>query len=333
MSFTNYLGASILPQRKQYIDALRGLSMIVVVYGHCLLAESRTDYTVFFVFFSPINVALFFTISGYLFKQKTSDLEFFKNIFFRLVVPWFVLGLFPYYNIRWKLPLLLSGTSFWFMNALIIGEIIWYYIHKVSKNNELIVILLGLFVSAAGLLFYKFALLNYAMVNRGMAILWLFVLGMLIRKYELFLVSLVKKYILLFSFLFVVMGIVFMYMNAGEFYDVKWNRYYFIPLTWGMIIFGILIAFTLFYNTKYIPKMIILIGQNTLAIYILHEYGLSVFRKLLAISSFNFNICFPVVAVIETCFACGCCLAFSLLANNYLPEIVGRKRMNTKAPH
>ena len=50
MSFTNYLGASILPQRKQYVDGLRGLSMIVVVYGHCLLAESLTSYTAFFVF-------------------------------------------------------------------------------------------------------------------------------------------------------------------------------------------------------------------------------------------------------------------------------------------
>ncbi len=333
MSFTNYLDASILPQRKQYIDALRGLSMIVVVYGHCLLAESRTDYTVFFVFFSPINVALFFTISGYLFKRKDSDLEFFKNIFFRLVVPWFALGLFPYYNIHWKLPLLLSGTSFWFMNALIIGEIIWYYIHKVSKNNEITVIFLGLLVSVSGLLFFRFGLLNYAMINRGMAILWLFVLGLLIRKYEVSLVSLVRKYMLLFSILFIVMGAVFIYLNPGEFYDVKWNRYYFIPLTWGMIIVGILIVFTIFYNALFIPKLIILVGQNTLAIYMLHEYGISVFRKILVLSGFNFNFFFPIVAVIETCFACGCCLVFSLLANNYLPEIVGRKRKKTKVPH
>ena len=62
--------------------------MIVVVYGHCLLAKSRTDYTAYFVFFSPINVALFFTISGYLFKPKKSDLEFFKSLFESMRLSW-----------------------------------------------------------------------------------------------------------------------------------------------------------------------------------------------------------------------------------------------------
>ena len=326
MNHTDYLSGSMLPQRKQYIDALRGLSMIVVVYGHCLLTESKTDYAAYFVFLSPINVALFFTISGYLFKPKKSDLEFFKHIFLRLVIPWLVLGLFPYYNISWKLPLLLSGTSYWFMNALIIGEIIWYYIHKVAKNNEKTVILLGLLVSASGLLCFRYGWLNEVMINRGMAILWLFVLGLLIRKYEASLVIMVRKYLIWFSILFIVMGAIFMYLYPGEFYDVKWNRYYFIPLTWGMIILGILIAFALFSQAKRIPQWIVLVGQNTLAIYMLHDYGVSAFRKLLSISGFHSDILYPIVAVLGTCFACACCLAFSLLANKYLPEIVGRKR-------
>lgn len=326
MNYTIYLSDSMLRQRKQYIDALRGLSMIVVVYGHCLLAMSRTDYVAYFVFFSPINVALFFTISGYLFKPKKSALEFYKHLFWRLVVPWFALGLFPYYNIQWKLPFLLSGKSYWFMNALIIGEIIWYYIYKISKNNERIVIFLGLLVSVCGLLCFRLGWLNEAMINRGMVILWFFVLGLLIRKYESVLVTVVRKYIVWFSILFIVMGAIFMYLYPGEFYDVKWNRYYFIPLTWGMIILGILIAFTLFSNVKYIPKWIVLVGQNTLAIYMLHEYGLSAFRKMVSLLGCSMDIFFPIIAVFETCFACVCCLAFSLLANRYLPEIVGRKR-------
>ena len=326
MNYTNYLSSSMLPQRKQYIDALRGLSMIVVVYGHCLLAKSRTDYVAYFVFFSPINVALFFTISGYLFRPKKSALEFYNHIFWRLVVPWVALGLFPYYNIHWKLPNLLLGKSYWFMNALIIGEILWFYIHRISKNNERMMLFLGLLVSASGLVCFKLGWLNECMINRGMAILWLFVLGLFVRKYEVVLVSVVRKYIVWISVLFLAMGAVFMYLYPGEFYDVHWNRYYFIPLTWGMIILGILIAFALFSNAKYIPKWIVLVGQNTLAIYMLHEYGLSAFRKMVSILGCELDILFPIVAVLGTCFACACCLAFSLLANRYLPEIVGRKR-------
>lgn len=325
MNHTNYLGDSMLPQRKHYIDALRGLSMIVVVYGHCLLAKSRTDYVAYFVFFSPVNVALFFTISGYLFKPKKRDIDFYKYIFLRLVIPWVVLGLFPYYNVQWKISLLFTGY-YWFMNALIIGELLWYYIHKFSKNNEKMVVLWGLSVSVCGLLCFRLGWLNEAMINRGMTILWFFVLGLLIRKYESLLVTIVRKYLVWFSILFLMMGAVFMYLYPDEFYDVHWNRYYFIPLTWGMIILGIFIAYTLFSNAKYVPKWIVLVGQNTLAIYLLHEYVLSVFRKMMSLTGCSLDIFFPIIAVFETCFACACCLAFSLLANRYLPEIVGRKR-------
>jgi len=185
-------------------------------------------------------------------------------------------------------------------------------------------------VSACGLLCFRIGWLNEGMINRGMAILWLLVLGLLIRKYEPYLVTYIRKYMILLSVLFLVMGSVFMYLYPGEFYDVKWNRYYFIPLTWGMIILGILIAFSMFSNVKHIPKWIVLVGQNTLAIYMLHGYVLFAFRKLLAISGFNSNILFPLVAVLGTCSACVCCLAFSLLANIYLPEIVGRKRKTGK---
>ena len=84
-----------------------------------------------------------------------------------------------------------------------------------------------------------------------------------------------RKYMIWFFILFLLMGAIFMYLYPGEFYDVKWNRYYFIPLTWGMIILGILISFTLFSNAKHFSQWIILIGQNTLAIYILHTHRVS----------------------------------------------------------
>ena len=78
--------------RKLWLDALRGVAMILVVYGHCV-----RDWDVYFLFTSPVKMPLFFIISSYLFNPRSGEQgKFFKNLFFKLVVPWMVLGMFPY---------------------------------------------------------------------------------------------------------------------------------------------------------------------------------------------------------------------------------------------
>ena len=88
--------------RKEWIDGLRGLAMIVVVFGHCLLSDSYTRWTPYFVFFSPINVAIFFAISGFFKHKEGNSAPFFNYILRRLFIPWMILGLFPYYILTKK---------------------------------------------------------------------------------------------------------------------------------------------------------------------------------------------------------------------------------------
>ena len=65
-----------LKPRKNWIDGLRGLAMLFVLYGH--LAGGWTEY---FVFSSAIKIPLFFAITGYVFKVRSGrSLEFIKNL-------------------------------------------------------------------------------------------------------------------------------------------------------------------------------------------------------------------------------------------------------------
>lgn len=315
-------------QRKPYIDSLRGIAMLVVVYGHCLLSQSDTGYSLYFVYTSPFNVALFFVISGYLFTTNKDTGVFLKYLLTRLVVPWLVLGLFPYYNALERLPDILSGKNLWFMPALIIGELIWYYLNKYFKN-ERSVVLSGLFVSALGMLFHEYGLFDYAMINRAMTIQWLFILGRFIKKYECGIVDYIRNHMVIAILLYFALGMVFIFMYPSLFYDVHLNRYYFIPLTWGMIVLGVLILFTFFKSNNFCPKWLVVIGQNTLPIYIFSDLGRHVFNILLSSINYSSQI-YPITAIVETAFACMMCIVFCLFANRYVPELVGRKRIKIK---
>ena len=320
------LNQYIFPNRKSYIDGLRGLAMLVVVFGHSLLRNPDVDSSIYFVFSSPLNVALFFTISGYLFSLKDGNqIKFLKHIFLRLVVPWLVLGLFPYVNIIHSLPRLISGETLWFMPAIIFAEIFFFYINKIAKT-EIQVIAYGLFVSILGLVLYRMGWLNYAMINRAMTIQWLFVFGFILRNKEDQILEWVRMRMFILLTLFVLLGVIFILIYPGEFYDLHYNRYYFIPLTWTIIILGILIVFSLYGTWTSVPNWLVLIGQNTLIIYLLHGRLVNYLRVLLPESIVQFQATYPLYAFVETVIVCAICLVLGLLVNRYLPEVVGLKR-------
>ena len=314
-------------KRQLWIDGLRGLSMLVIVYYHCLLGKSRTDYSTLFVFLGPLNVSLFFVISAFLFSSRGGDeKKFFKYIFFRLVIPWLIIGSFPYYNFVDQFPRLLSGEKLWFMPALIIAEIVWFFIHKYTKKERWIIIY-GLIVSSIGLVFYDIGFLNYGMINRALTVQWLFVVGYILRVHQEMLFNAIKNVMMYVSLLFIILGIIFCVLYPNQFFDVHLNKYYFIPLTWTYIILGVLISFYWFKTckkTSRLLKIIALVGQNTLMIYMFSGWVLRLFSSYRNVTPVYI---YPFFAFFEMLIVVTICLTLSLLANQYMPLIVGRKRL------
>ena len=62
-------------KRKGWVDALRGMAIILVVYGH-----SAKGFSEYFLFTSPIKMPLFFAISGYVFNLTESYLNFLGEV-------------------------------------------------------------------------------------------------------------------------------------------------------------------------------------------------------------------------------------------------------------
>jgi fucose 4-O-acetylase-like acetyltransferase len=323
--FFHPLGSITTDNRKLWLDALRGIAMLLVVYGHCV-----KGWTEYYIFSSPIKMPLFFLISGYLFKPRGGDQRaFFKGVFFRLVIPWVVLGIIHHTNPATRFLNLLSGKALWFMPCFIIAEIVWFYVHKLAKRDGLIVVS-GLVLSGVGLLLAHHHLLRYAMVNTALVVQAFFVLGFLMRKYEEVLDRSWKVWTAAAVVVYVALGVYVVTCGTGRPLDVHLNRYPNLVLSMLTIVVGCLAIFTLFRKLNVAPRWLVYIGQNTLPIYILHGIVLFLFNKYGTRIGLDTSWPLALLALLKTTVACLMCCAFAALANRYLPELVGKKRAHNK---
>lgn len=322
LPFLNYdIAMANIKERKLWLDSLRGVAMILVVYGH--LVPKWTDY---FVFTSPVKMPLFFAISGYLFNPRGGNqLEFLKTIFLRLIIPWLVLGMFPFSRPLDRFLGLLSGEILWFMPCLVISEIVWFYVLKFC-NNDVWVIVSGLLVSMCGVILSLCYPIRYAMIDTAFVVQAYFVLGFLIRKYE-DLLSLKWPYkTLFFIIIYFSLSQLVLAIYPGESLDVHLNKYFNYPICALMIICGCTTLFVLFRKFNITPKWLVYIGQNTLAIYILHGYGIILYRIITGRIGLDIVLPLPIQALIKTVFSCLVCCILAYVLNQYLPELVGKKR-------
>lgn len=139
-----------MKDRIEWIDALKGIGIILVVYGHI---HSEQDSVRLFIYL--FHMPLFFAISGYLFKQTALSVPFLKQKFRSLLLPYFSFGMI--YLVIWAFRngfngistilkgLLIISTSnlpiesgLWFLPALFFCELLVviidkYCLHRVLK--------------------------------------------------------------------------------------------------------------------------------------------------------------------------------------------------------
>lgn len=126
--------------RKEWLDALRALAIIIVVYSHCV-----SGWLPFYLLIGPIMMPLFFEISGYLFKMRDGRLlTFCVNLFKRIVVPWAILVFlpvllsFPIRPINKTIVICykyISGNTLWFIPCFLWGMFFFFVI--LILNNKI----------------------------------------------------------------------------------------------------------------------------------------------------------------------------------------------------
>lgn len=313
--------------RKPWLDALRGLAILMVVYGHCV-----RDLTNYFVFTSPFKMPLFFAITGYVFVVKEWG-PFFTQLFKKVIVPWFFLGLVPVlffipfngfgYFFNYLLSML-SGKVLWFMPCFVIAEIIHYLLRR-YVNKDILLVLVALLCTILGLMLSKRGILDYAMFNRALTVQPFFLIGYYFHKYESFFIT-IRWWVIASAFaIYICMCVISMQLFPGEVIDVHNNRYFNIPFCLVQIILGCLLLFTTASKANFKSKTMSIIGQNTLVIYCWHTYAFLILSVGLSVVGFELQINW-FTALVKLLWATVVCSVLALLLNRFLPEVVGKKR-------
>ena len=317
-------------ERKKWVDILRAIAMILVIYGH-----RSSGWTEYYVFTSPIKIPLFFAITGYVFNDAKGDFgAFIKKLWRTVIVPWLVISILPYLIftplkgisfLAENLISVLTGKNYWYMPCCIAAEIIWFCILKYVRSMWKIGLIVAI-LFAVGLALYTNSMLSVFMINRSLTAQFFLYTGKIYRVYEPELKDKINNVPVLVSgtVLYVFLGILTLVLYPGQCLDVHMCRYYNICICGVMIWVGIYVLAVFVSNRiKRYPNWLVLIGQHTLVIYLLHNYLVKAFYKGFSIFHIPAN---RLTNVFLTLIVCLTGVLISQAINYLAPELMGKKR-------
>lgn len=283
--------------RLEYLDALRGFAMLLVVFVHVeIFGFFEFSHTTFLgKLFSAIHLPTFFFISGFCMYRPNAVYgisHLYKDVL-RLIVPAALVGvLYTYLIIHEDISYFLSNSmkaGYWFTISLFEILLIYRLIYCLSKNRDTMFVIL-LILAAAVLYLFKLPLkiipqaeiiANYLCLHQTCSYFLYFAMGILVsinkeRVAILLSKSLIPSIILL---IFIVSS----YLMFSYFTSVELNGFVEkIIETLGETVVGVsgvllLYMFFVHYKSNFnsdslFGKSLIIIGNNTLAIYLLHYF-------------------------------------------------------------
>lgn len=297
-------------KRIKFIDISRAFAIIFIVFGHTIVHSLNCGYI--FKFLYSFHVVMFFILSGFTFNVKNKRfLEFFKNKFLRIMVPyfiWSILFLAPYFilgkNINSQInsgatfdlstslvnvlygnganSALKQNSSLWFLPALFSIEIIYFFVIKfIDKHpkHEIFIIFLSLTIGYISSYFLQFFLpwgMNTAF-NLGI----FFLIGYLLKKYDL--LDKTKIFKIRFIIPLSIVGCIsFLFNKNVSCIDYDYGVYSLAFLS------GLCLSIVFIYISYLIKenKLLEYIGRSTFGILIFHKLIILIFQtKMGKISS------------------------------------------------
>lgn len=329
--------------RLGWIDAAKGIGILGVVAAHTQGLWYGIGYL--YTYNALVCISIFFLISGYLFnveKYIHSITLFIKTRFNQLIIPLFsfvIISLvmqYVYFRFTgviltkafWNFDLftLISGvlsintyymfrfTSLWFLAALFVCEIVFYFLLKITDNPFCLGAIITL-CSVPVLIFYH-NLFSPFWFAPGIVAMGLYFMGYVYKKYNIS--KKINSYILLILLLiFAIIG--FQRESHMGISLLAWkNIYYWYIGTFtgtSLVFFGMFILYK--YNLK--SKILEYFGKNSLLIMILNIFIVFALKDIL--SFFNLSVFGPIITfLLALCF-----FAVTIpIVNKYIPWIVGK---------
>lgn len=277
--------------RYEWIDALRAMAIVFVIYGHC-----NPGINVFYVFTSPVKMPLFFILSGFLFNERNGVImKYLNGTFIKLIIPWFLLSLIAFIPSCTSLLLehnftevvkgvenILLGIDHWFMPCFIIGSIIHFFIRKHIRSFFIrgIISFVCFFI---GIYFKEHDLLNACMLNVSLHVQLFFYIGHYIKKNVEYIKAHSNTIILIGLFIYLIGCVLTLVLYPGQCLDVHKCFYYDLKICLPLIIAGNIALVAVASKCNLMLKWITFIGRNSLVIYMLQGYGFIVITSLVKI--------------------------------------------------
>jgi len=135
--------------RNLYIDALKGITIIIVVFAHSVqINDPAFSHNPFYLTFVPFAMPLFMLLSGFIIVSQLGNtfLGYLKKYGLRLIVPFFIwafvsYGFFHFYR-DVSLPVYIwsvakfPGTHLWFLWALFLNSVLLFVALKLSRLRD-----------------------------------------------------------------------------------------------------------------------------------------------------------------------------------------------------
>lgn len=250
----------VTENRLGYIDIIKCVGIILMIMGHVGFGSYFDHYI------HAFHMPIFFIVSGYLWKNNKKFRDFALRKVQTLLIPWI---LFLIIQTAWEVVLgasiskqinmIISGkTGIWFLTAMFIGEMLFYWIMQVKNNyiRTLIVITVSLLGNLTSVL------LDFTLplgISASFVCVGLMYIGFYLRKVNIqsFLPLDNKLSAIVVAILFLIVSIL---IFVNEPVNMRTNEYGFIPLFWlnAVLMFEILIALALKVEDRglHIPQQI-----------------------------------------------------------------------------
>lgn len=344
--------------RITWVDILRGIAMILIVYGHIIIhCDKLGGLTKYIVSF---HVPIFFMISGFVFsikenmKYKTFILEKFK----RIMIPYFVFGFI------FLIPLLLFGngigamlnreseidilknifgifygnghdgllrqnSSLWFLPCIFITQQIFYFVEKFSqKSNKKIKIYVIASLIALFLGFISYNIPHKRLpwgIDVAIVLSFFFAIGKIMKlTYEKWKDKKINK---LVAIILLIIGFgISMYNTDISCMNHEYGNYWLFAISAAATSIGL--AFIIQGCKK--NRVLEYIGNNTIGILIFHKLVIVLFQTKLGIISTSLlhgNILIQIVlSLLVLVLSILSCLIPIVILKKYLPILIGEKR-------
>lgn len=285
-----------MTQRIEWIDALKGFAILIVVIGHCsadcLASNTFPSYTNIIKVINDsiysFHMPLFFTISGYVFYLSKSYYKYkLKVLDFTIIyVVWsFLMWLSKFVmGNRINNPVTIESLFkiiyqpimvYWYLYVLIIFYIV-FSVFKITNVDRKLVVVFAIIA-----IFDRYFNFDIGIMNAVLYHMYFWVLGGYIASSD-FVLKLSESKIVLC--LVVCIGNIVFYFQHVAFIGI-------VPISKSIILAtaASILLFTIFCRNRYgAKKLLNLFGKNVLAIYVVHCFitaGLRVVFKLVHLNN------------------------------------------------